>query len=344
MRQIELNRYQLTGLLGSGADYEVRAATDRDTGQPVVLKRPVPQMISRRMHAAVETRTDQTLQFHAELGADLPQLSPILGYTARANHDAYFGDDLGQEYRVIIAARAAGIPLVGDPRSRILRVPIGLGQNLFGLYPLAWLETPDPFPVQRQLLALQERIYQAGYVLLDLGPQNVFFQPADASIAVIDAGALLTPENDRTPVGRGPQDIHDFYLEMLKFYTAIAEPPAEANGYRDPYGLRPVVNFEQELDEMARNLQSVPESTAPAKDAALTLIARIKQRNYPDFADFRADFTAYRDALQTRNRSLPDLDARRAAWQEALNLLYADHWRRYRFDPESDLAQFATLS
>lgn len=340
MEQVNLNRYQLTGLLGSGADYEVRAALDRDTGQPVVLKRPVPQMISRRMHTAVETRTDRALQFHADLGAAIPQLSPILGYTERANHDAYFGDDLGKEYRVIVAARAAGIPLVGDPRSRILRVPIGLGQNLFCLYPLAWLDTDDPFPVQRQLLDVQERLYQAGYVLLDLGPQNVFFQPADASIAIIDAGALLTPDNDRTPVGRGPQDIHDFYLEMLKFYTTPAEPPAAVDGHRDPYGLRPVVNFEQELDEMARNLQSA----AAVQDAALPLLTRVKQRNYPDFADFRADFAAYRDALQTRNRALPDLAARRTAWQEALNLLYADHWRRYQFDPESDLAPFAARS
>ena len=343
MEQVSLNRYQLTGLLGSGADYEVRAARDRETGSPVVLKRPVPQMISRRMHTAVETRTDRALQFHADSGAAIPQLSPILGYTERANHDAYFGDDLGQEYRVIVAVRAAGIPLVGDPRSRILRVPIGLGQNLFCLYPLAWQDTADPFPVQRQLLDVQEQLYQAGYVLLDLGPQNVFFQPADASISIIDAGALLTPDNDRTPVGRGPQDIHDFYLEMLKFYTTPAEPPAAVDGYRDPYGLRPVVNFEQELDEMARNLQSAA-APAAVQDAALPLLTRVKQRDYPDFADFRRDFTAYRDALQARNRALPDLAARRTAWQEALDLLYADHWRRYRFDPEAHLAPFAALS
>lgn len=343
MEQVNLNRYQLTGLLGSGADYEVRAALDLETGQSVVLKRPVPQMIARRMHTAVETRAARTLQFHADLGATIPRLSPILGYTERANHDAYFGDDLGQEYRVIVAARAAGIPLVGDPRSRILRVPIGLGQNLFCLYPLAYLDTADPFPVQRQLLAVQEQLYQAGYVLLDLGPQNIFFQPADAGIAIIDSGALLTPDPDRTPVGRGPQDIHDFYLEMLKFYTTPTEPPAAVDGYRDPYGLRPVVNFEQELDEMTRHLQS---STAPAavQAAALPLIDRVKQRNYPDFADFRADFRTYLDALQARNRALPDLAARRQVWREALNLLYADHWRRYLFDPESHLAPFAALS
>ena len=346
MEPVNLNRYQLTGLLGSGADYEVRAAMDRETGQEVVLKRPVPQMISRRMHSAVDSRTDHTLQVHAELGQAIPGLAPILGYTERANHDAYFGEDLGQDYRVIIAARAEGIPLVGDPRSRILRVPIGLGQNLFGLFPLAYLDTADPFPVQRQLLAAQERFYRAGYVLLDLGPQNLFLQPANAAITIIDSGALLTPDNDRTPVGRGPQDIHDFYLEMLKFYTAVEEPPAAADGYREPYGLRPVVNFEQELAEMARRLERADSAaaTAAVKAAGLPLLTRVRERDYPDFADFRRDFTAYLDTLAERNRQLPDLSARRRAWQEALNLLRADHWRRYRFDPEAQLAGFETRS
>lgn len=345
MEPVNLNRYQLAGLLGSGADYEVRAAIDQETGQEVVLKRPVPQMIARRMHPAVEARTDRTLQVHAELGQSIPGLAPILGYTERANYDAYFGDNLGQDYRVIVAARAEGIPLVGDPRSRILRVPIGLGQNLFGLFPLGYRDTADPFPVQRQLLEVQERFQQAGYVLLDLGPQNLFFQPADAAITIIDSGALLTPDNDRTPVGRGPQDIHDFYLEMLKFYTTIAEPPADANGYRDPYNLRPVVNFEQELAEMAGQLQRAEGIAMPEIQAAgLPLLNRVQQRGYADFADFRRDYTAYLDALAERNRTLPDLLDRRRAWQEALELLRADPWRRYRFDPESQLAGFATRS
>ena len=50
MQKVDLDRYEVTGILGTGADYEVRAATDRETQQPVVLKRPVPQMISRKMH------------------------------------------------------------------------------------------------------------------------------------------------------------------------------------------------------------------------------------------------------------------------------------------------------
>ena len=344
MKLVDLNRYELTGLLGSGADYEVRAAIDRETGGQVVVKRPVPQMISRRMHTAVEDRTDRSLQVYEELANAIPQICPILGYTERANHDEYFGESMGQEYRVMVSERAAGIPLVGDPRSRILRVPIGLGQNLFCLFPLCYLEEDSPFPVQQQLLDAEEQFFQAGYVLLDMGPQNIFFQPANRQIAIIDAGALLTGDNDRTPVGRGPQDIHDFYLEALKFYTTFQEPPADVAGYRDPYGLRPVVNFEQELDEMARNLQSgTGADSSTLRDAGSHLIARVRSRSYTDFSDFRSDLTGYLEAIRQRNLNLPSLDQARQAWAEALSLLREEHWQKYIFNPETDLDSLPAL-
>jgi hypothetical protein len=117
MEKLDLDRYKITGLLGTGADYEVRAAQDQETGQQVVLKRPIPQIISRQMHGSVETRTDRTLQFYEEVGHSIPYLSPILGYTDRANHDAFYGDSLGKEYRVLVVARAPGIPLAGDART-----------------------------------------------------------------------------------------------------------------------------------------------------------------------------------------------------------------------------------
>ncbi len=345
MELVDLNRYELTGLLGSGADYEVRAAVDQETGAQVVIKRPAPQMISRRMHLAVETRTDRTLQVYEELGNAIPQICSILGYTERANHDEYFGESLGQEYRIMVAQRAAGIPLAGDPRSRILRVPIGLGQNLFCLYPLGYLNGASPFPVQQQLLDAEERFFQAGYVLLDMGPQNIFFQPANGRIAIIDAGALLTGDNQRATGSRGPQDIHDFYLETLKFYTTLQEPPTDVAGYRDPYGLRPVVNFEQELEEMARHLSnwSKADETA-ARDAGLHLIDRVRSRSYADFPDFRRDLTDYLAAIQERNRNLTNLEAVRRTWSEALRLLREEHWQKYIFDPETDLAGLTTFN
>ncbi len=215
MEKVDLNRYQMTGILGTGADYEVRGAMDLETGQPVVLKRPVPQVISRQMHGPIEARTERSLRICQELGPNIPQLSPILAYTDPASHDEYYGDSLGQEYRVMVVARAQGIPLVGDVRARILGVPIGLGQNLFALFPLSHPPDQEPFTVLQQLLDLEEQFYQAGHILLDLGPQNVYYQPASGRITVIDCGDLLSVGEQPSSRSRRPRDIHDFYLEML---------------------------------------------------------------------------------------------------------------------------------
>jgi hypothetical protein len=338
MEKVDLDRYELTGLLGTGADYEVRAATDRETQELVVLKRPVPQAISRDMHGPVEARTQRTLRFYQDVGQHIPQLSPILGYTDQTRHDAFYGDSLEQAYQVLVVGRARGFPLVGDVRARILRVPIGLGQNLFALFPLAHPQDETPFPVQQQLLDLQERAFSAGYVLLDLNPQNVFYQPDTAAITVIDSGDLLPPDGTGDRRNRRTRDIHDFYLELLKFYTTPHQPPTEAAGYRDPHGMRPVITLEEELDQLATSFGNTPDS---ARNAALYVIARVRDRAYTEFGDFRRDLTAYLEEVRIRNRNLPDLPSARGAWSEALQLLKADYWRRFLFDPDADLAKFS---
>ncbi|HEU0022173.1 MAG TPA: hypothetical protein VFR55_10955 [Dehalococcoidia bacterium] len=345
MEQVELQRYQITGLLGTGADYDVRAAIDQETRQQVVLKRPVPQAISRQMHGPIEARTDRTLQLYQDLGNQIPHLAPVLGYSARANHDRYYGDSLGQEYRVLVVARAQGIPLAGDVRARILKVPIGLGQNLFALHPLPYLASDPPFGVQQQLVDLQERFFDAGYVLLDQGPQNIFYQPATNSITIIDSGDLvapLEPSSSRSSSSRSRRhrDIHDFYLEVLKFYIVPQLPPRAAAGYRDPYGMRPVISLEEELDELARRFGNFAD---PARNAALYLIAKVRDRAYTDFGDFRKDLTGYLEEVRIRNRTLTNLDEAKQAWRDALQLLHEEYWRRYLFNPITDLAAFDTF-
>ena len=62
MEQVDLRRYEATGVLGIGADYEARAAVERDTGRQVVLKRPAPETVRHRMHDGTEVRTDRILQ------------------------------------------------------------------------------------------------------------------------------------------------------------------------------------------------------------------------------------------------------------------------------------------
>ena len=95
MEKVDLSRYEATGILGTGADYEARAAVERETGRQVVLKRPMPQTVRHQLHAGIEARTDRILQAYREVGHTLPTVVPILGYTDRANHDAYFGDEFG---------------------------------------------------------------------------------------------------------------------------------------------------------------------------------------------------------------------------------------------------------
>lgn len=336
MEQVDLSRYEVTGVMGAGADYEARAAIDRETGEQVVLKRPEPQMIRRQLHAGIEARTDRMLQVRQQVGHAIPRVVAILGYTERRSHDAYFDDSLGQAYRVVVEERAVGIPLVGDIKARFSGVPIGAGQNLFALFPLVYPETSPPFAVLSQLLDVEAVFLQAGYVLLDLRPHNVFYQPDSGRITVIDCGALTALREASESSGKPQPDMHDFCLEMLKFYTTPQPPPAQVRAYRDPYGLRPVVNFEHELDQMARQFQTVADSAV--QETALVLINQVRQRAYAALDDFRRDLTAYLEAVASAHQALPNLAEAQQVWAEALDWLREDYWQRYLFDAETALA------
>jgi hypothetical protein len=342
MEHVDLRRYETTGILGAGADYEVRAAVERETGRLVVLKRPHPHTVRHQLHAAIEARTDRALQAYRDVGHTVSTVVPIVGYTERANHDAYFGEALGQDYRVIVAERALGIPLVGDPMARIAGVPIGIGQNLFALFPLVQPEGLQPFAIHQQLLDLEEAFFRAGYVLLDLRPQNIFYQPAAQRIAAIDCAALVGTDEEPDRRGRPPRDIHDFYLEMLKFYTTPQQPPTQTRGYWDPYGLRPVVNFAHELDRIAQSFAPAPDGRV--REAMLSIIGRLRQRAYAAIEDFRADLMAYLEAVRRSHQALPNRSEAQQVWARALDGLRADYWQRYRFDPETELAGFTLPS
>jgi hypothetical protein len=334
---IDLNRYETKGILGSGADYEVIAADDRETGEQVVLKRPKPQMISRGLHTGIDERTEHTLEAYQLVGATIPLVTSVLGYTERTLHDEYFEESLGQEYRVTVERRALGIPLVGDPMARITGVPIGVGQNLFTLFPLVEPEDRDPFGIHRQLLDVEERFLRAGYVLLDLRPQNVFYQPGNGHITVIDCGGLVNLNSAPPRRGGTPPDIHDFYLEMLKFYATAQTPPSAPAGYRDPYGLRPVVNFQQELDDIGRKFGELAD---PAGTSGRDLAQRVRDRQYTDFDNFRQDLITCLANVGELRRALPGFEVARGAWTEALQWLREEYWGRYLFDPDIELIPF----
>lgn len=336
LAQVDLQRYETSGLLGIGADYEVRAAIDRESGHHVVLKRPTLESLRHRQHDGIEARTERMLQAHAAVGQPLPNVARLLGYTERANHDAYYGETLGQTYRVLVEERAVGIPLMGDLKARFTGVPIGVGQNLFALFPLLPSPQTPAHTLQAQILDIEEAFFQAGYILLDLRPHNVFYQPATGRITVIDCGALTEVGAPPSRRGMRPPDIHDFYLEMLKFYTTPQLPPRQAQGYRDPYGIRPVVNFERELDQMAQQFRTMADTAVQV--AARTMIDQVRRRAYASFADFRRDLLAYLDAVQALHQTLAQQSETQQAWHEALAWLHEDYWQRYLFNAPTDLA------
>ncbi len=343
MELVTLDRYEPGGRLGTGADYEVRTAMDRETGKEVVLKRPVPQMIRLNQHGGAESRTQQLLQAHQALEPSVPGIVPILGYTDPANHDTFFGDSLGHEYRVTVEERARGIPLLGDHMARITGVPIGVGQNLFALHPLGQPAGQPAFPVHEILLDVEEAFVKAGYLLLDLRPQNIFYQPGSAKATVIDCSALVPLDQDpgqepaRRRRGTTPADINDFCLEIMKFYTTPMSPPEEPAGYREPYGLRPVVRFEEELAEMEAAFESADE---PCRPAALAIIEKVLNRSYSGLDGFRQDLNTYLDGVKQRNQDVPRHSQAREAWDEACDWLKADYWRKFLFEPDAELAAF----
>ena len=337
VEKVSLERYEITGRLGAGADYDVRAAIDRETGAEVALKRPVPTAVSRRQHGAIEARTERLLHAYDQAGDAGGLLAPLLGYTEHAVHDGYFGDDLGEPYTVFVQGRAPGIPLLGDMMSRITGVPIGAGQNLFAMFPLEQPAHAPRFPVHNQLLELEQAYLEAGYILLDMRPQNLFFRPGTGRIQVIDSGALAGV-GDPAPRGRPPLDVNDACLELLKFYTTSEEPPQDAAGYRDARGIRPIVNIHQELAEMRRGLAGAGDEVAALGGA---LLDKIGARDYTDFRQFGADLNAWLEALSQRNHAATDFEAARAAWREALEWLRGDYWTRFLFDAESELASYS---
>ena len=338
METVTLDRFELVGPLGSGADYDVRAAVDRETGGPVVLKRPSPQAVRRQMHGPIEERSVRALEAYERAGQHCEAVPRVIGVTDVARHDEYFNEDLGQPYSVRVEERAAGIPLVGDPRSRILRVPIGLGQNLFALHPLALPHGVADWPVQEQLLEAQDIYANAGYALLDLGPHNVFYSPSTGRISLIDATALVGHGVERSQGNRGPQDVHDFYVEMVKFYLAPELPPTDAAGYFDPYNQRPVISIEDECDSLTGAFVSVD---GALRETTTACLGKIRQRGYASVSDFAADLRECLRLITIRNDQMADRQAALEAWRAALNRLSEDHWTRYRFDADTELAELA---
>ena len=325
----DLHRFRLDGPLGEGADLEVFAATDTQTGSAVVIKRPHPTLIERGQQRTVERRTAEAIAIKMRLGEALRHVAPMLAYTEQESHADYFGDGMDEPYTVVVDARAVGIPLVGSALDGIKGQPIGLPQNLFALHPVNAHPAKRAFSIAGEVLGVAEAFFTQDVVLLDLRPQNVYFDPAKAEITVIDVGNIVQP---REATGRhAALDMHDFYLELLKWYVPSAPAPQDAKAYTEPYGMDAVSQFNSDLDALARSFGS--KFSDAESGGAMSMLEKIRSRSYQGTSDFRRD-------LEELMKGLSDEYEKHAVtpligvWQDAASMMSKPHWSKFMFSPE----------
>ena len=326
----ELQRFQLHEKLGEGADSEVFAATDTDTGLSVVIKRPHPMLIMRAQHHAVERRMGMAIDLRERLGKRLPHVAKMLACGRLAGQDGFFGDSMAAAYNVVVEERARGVPLVGSAMDGIKRQPIGAPQNLFAVHPVAPHSERGRFSIIRDIIEVVEAFHSVGALILDMRPQNIYFDPASASISVIDIGGIA--EVRPASGGRQPLDLHDSYLELFKWYIPHSAPPRDADGYRQPIGMETIPMFNQNLDTMIRQHAEAPDESC--RSAALDILRKVKARSYTDLHAFRQDFEPYLLLLEAHYSALGDDRETVQAWREALSLLSTPYWRKFRFHPD----------
>ncbi|MDP6511919.1 MAG: hypothetical protein QF878_01835, partial [SAR202 cluster bacterium] len=225
----ELARYQPGETLGEGADLQVFAGRNRDTGADVVLKRPHPTLVSRNQHHDVEATTHDLVRIRSELGGEIAHVPSLLGVSGPKNHDSLFGDSLGNEYTVTVESRARGVPLVGSVVDGLRKHPIGLPMNLFCLSSLQPHAIRGETPLLLDILETVGVFYEVGYLLMDMRPQNVFYAPETGEVSIIDVGDFRAPREatQRHP----PLDIHEMLLDLLRWHLPANDPPLEMDSW-----------------------------------------------------------------------------------------------------------------
>ena len=326
-----LERFQLGESLGEGADMQVFAATDLDTENKCVIKRPHPSLVSRNIHDDVERRMSLQAGLRAgEVGiAGLPKL---LAVTAADRFQWFFGDDLGHGYSVQVEERAIGIPLLGSIGDQVRGHSVGLPLNLFTLHPsTAHLERNIEDPSLAALRVI-ELGFELGFLAGDLGPRNLFYSPGTGDATVIDLGAL------RQPVSEGSRaralDINDILFEFFQFYATPDSLPVSPEMYSQ-------VSEQRHSGTLERMALSVADAYSVAskgeqRDSAETIMHRIARRSYGSVEDFRPDFQGYLSATASRPRT-PTTDD---AWASALDGLRESYWTKYLFEAAHELSLY----
>jgi serine/threonine protein kinase len=337
MQALNLERFSLCRLLGHGANYEVYDAIDRESGRSVVLKRPWAQSLRGGQHRPVDEQSAQLIRIHHLLDGATPHISRLVGYAELARHDQFFGDSLPQEYYVLVEERAWGVPLVADIKDKFRGVPIGLGQNLFALYPLVSGCVGLNESIFEWLLDVEEAFLRVNHLILDLRPQNIYFDPRRGKMTVIDLGMCIDLQAGTSH--RSLPDVHDSLAELCKYYLAPQQPPTQQQGYREPFGSGPPLGFSKELERMIRDCSRLP--TGPLQDITVEILHRVKRRDYGAIAPFRQDLRTFFAAREARNQGLQDFPTMLQAWRAGMAMFHEKYWRKFLFNPETDLVSYA---
>ena len=327
----ELERFHLGESLGEGADLQVFAATDLETGGHCVVKRPHPSLVSRNIHDDVERRMSLQAGLRTVEGR-VDGLPTFLALTLPDHFQWYFGDDLGSAYSVQVEARATGIPLLGSIGDQVRGRPVGLPFNLFALHPSTMLLERNVEDPSLTVLRVIERCFELGLLAGDLGPRNLFYSPRTGDSTVIDLGSLRKPEPESPR--RRALDINDILFEFFQFYTTPESLPTSSEAFTQVAEQR----HSGTLGRMALSMIDAYSAASGAgqRDAARTILDRIAQRSYQSVADFRSDFEAYLSGAASRPRS----EITDNAWASALNGLREPYWSKYLFDADSELGHY----
>jgi len=330
-----LARFKLKRLLGEGADLQVFSAVDLETGLEVVVKRPHPSLISRDSHRGVEYKLKRMLTLRCKFWGMIPHSNKILSWGVVDENDPYFGDNHSIDYLFVVEERALGIPLVASVVDAIKGHPIGLPQNLFALHPLRLSRKVKSFALPWALLDLQQALITSGAILLDLRPQNIFIEPISGLITVIDMSNIYDVLD---ATGRSKLvDLHDFYLEIFKWYIPLGIPPSTVAEYYVPYGMDSVVRFESNLRDLINGYSSADKSSINC--AAAQMLERVLNRNYRDIAEFSKEFRVLTDNLAEAYEQFATSKASEV-WAAAAQSLLDPYWSQYQFESKQFANEF----
>lgn len=323
----ELTRFHLGGLLGEGADLQVFAASDTESGEPVVVKRPHPSLVSRNMHRDVEARTLLQTELRNRIG-EVNGLVRLLMLTEPDYFAWYFGDDPGHPYSIQVEERAKGVPLVGGVSDMVRGHAVALPLNLFVLHPArSHVSSGHESPVFT-VLEIIERVYEMGYLAQDLGPQNVFYSPASGASRVIDLGTVREPSEATRR--RSAFDLNDILFDVFRLYTTPEKPPGDAQQFTQTRESGLSGTLERKAESLSRKFAATGAGRA---QASLNILSTIGERGYTSPNRFKTDLQNYLAVTESTDR-YPESEE---TWHQAIQELRSPYWKKYLFDADSEL-------